>query len=144
MHKESFKIEGMSCASCAKAVERAAQKLDGVTEASVNFATGELSLNYESSKFKFTELKKVIEKAGYRIIEKSGEVDNEQQRQREMSLIWRKFLLAVIFAVPLLFLAMGHMLGEIIGFQTPKLNLFIAFLLLFLIAVTLWSAKLIG
>jgi Cu+-exporting ATPase len=120
VHKESFKIEGMSCASCAKAVERAAQKLDGVTEASVNFATGELSLNYESSKFKFTELKKVIEKAGYRIIEKSGEVDNEQQRQREMSLIWRKFLLAVIFAVPLLFLAMGHMLGEIIGFQTPR------------------------
>ena len=34
--------------------------------------------------------------------------------------------------------------GRVIGFQTPKLNLFIAFLLLFLIAVTLWSAKLIG
>lgn len=38
MKTESFKITGMTCAACAKAVEKAVSKLDGISKASVNFA----------------------------------------------------------------------------------------------------------
>ena len=35
-NKETYKIDGMTCASCAKAVERVTKKLDGVERSSVN------------------------------------------------------------------------------------------------------------
>ena len=37
---ENYKITGMSCAACAKAVERIVKKLDGVEDQNVNIATG--------------------------------------------------------------------------------------------------------
>ena len=37
--KKMLKIEGMTCAACSKAVERACKKIDGVQESSVNLAT---------------------------------------------------------------------------------------------------------
>lgn len=44
MVKKTLKIEGMTCASCASAVERSTKKLKGVSEASVNLATEKLSI----------------------------------------------------------------------------------------------------
>ena len=46
MKKEKFPIEGMECASCAQTVEKSVQKLAGVQEASVNFATEKLTVTY--------------------------------------------------------------------------------------------------
>jgi len=57
---KTMKIEGMTCASCAKNVERATKKLDGVTESNVNFATEKLTISYESSKVKISDIKKAI------------------------------------------------------------------------------------
>ena len=39
MNTETYKIEGMTCASCAKAVERLTKKIDGVEHSNVNIAT---------------------------------------------------------------------------------------------------------
>ena len=47
MKKESFIIEGMSCASCAQTVEKAASKVAGVTQASVNLATEKLNIEMD-------------------------------------------------------------------------------------------------
>ena len=47
MIKKTFKIEGMSCASCSNAVEKSVQKLNGVSKASVNLATEKLSVIYD-------------------------------------------------------------------------------------------------
>ena len=38
-NKETYKIGGMTCASCAKAVERVTKKLDGVEKSNINIAT---------------------------------------------------------------------------------------------------------
>ena len=45
--KKSFKISGMTCAACASRVERFVKKIDGVTDASVNFAAETLTVEYE-------------------------------------------------------------------------------------------------
>jgi Cu+-exporting ATPase len=66
---KSLKIEGMTCAACAKAVERVTRKLDGVTEANVNLATEKLSINYEASMVRLSDIKKAIEQAGYKALE---------------------------------------------------------------------------
>nr|WP_106024726.1 heavy metal translocating P-type ATPase [Clostridium thermopalmarium] len=111
----------MTCASCAKNVERATRKLDGVTESSVNFATEKLTISYESSKVKVSDIKKAIEKAGYKAVEEETSVDTDKERkEKEIKSLWRRFIISAIFTVPLLYMAMGHMFGEALGISLPE------------------------
>lgn len=124
MATKLLKIEGMTCAACAKAVERATRKLDGVSEANVNFATEKLIIDYESSTVKVSDIKKAIEKAGYKAIEEATADDKDKEKkEKEMKLLWKKFIISAIFTVPLLYISMGHMLGfPLPDFISPKLN----------------------
>lgn len=121
---KTMKIEGMTCASCSKAVERATRKLDGVTEANVNLATEKLSISYEASKVKLSDIKKAVEKAGYKAIEEETTVDTDKEKkEKEIKLLWNKFLISAIFTVPLLYISMGHMLGAPLPmFLHPDMN----------------------
>ena len=58
MNVDDIKITGMTCASCAKAVERAVKKLDSSVEANVNMATEKLSISYDRIKLKMKIYKK--------------------------------------------------------------------------------------
>jgi Cu+-exporting ATPase len=108
----TFKIEGMTCASCAKTVEKVTQKLQGVTEANVNFATEKLIINFDSSILKISEIKNAITKAGYKAIEDEFAVDaDKERREHERKALWRRFIISAIFTTPLLYMAMGHMLN---------------------------------
>jgi Cu+-exporting ATPase len=69
MNKESIKVSGMTCAACAQRIEKVVRKLDGVSNASVNFATEKLSIEYDNEKTPATKIKETIEKAGYGVIE---------------------------------------------------------------------------
>ena len=53
MENKVFSIEGMTCASCAQTVEKAAQKLPGVKTANVNLATEKMNIQFDSSAFVF-------------------------------------------------------------------------------------------
>ena len=58
-------VDGMTCASCSAAVERALKKLDGVSEASVNLATNRTAFSYDPAKVKLAQIREAITKAGY-------------------------------------------------------------------------------
>ncbi len=73
MSKESIKIGGMTCAACAIRIEKAAGKLEGVSNASVNFATEKLQLEYDSDKISLDKVKEVIEETGYTVIKDASE-----------------------------------------------------------------------
>jgi Cu+-exporting ATPase len=111
--KSSYKIEGMTCTACAKSVERAVKKLDGVQEANVNFATETLSIEFDNSKVKKSDIKAAIEKAGYKAIDevKTSSDDHQAAKEQEVKKMWNQFLISAIFTVPLLVIAMGHMIG---------------------------------
>jgi Cu+-exporting ATPase len=76
MSKETIAISGMTCAACAKRIEKAVGKLDGVANASVNFATEKLSVAFDDQKASLLLIKGTIEKIGYGVIEevKSNQV----------------------------------------------------------------------
>jgi len=48
--KKTFKLEGLGCANCAAKMERAISKLEGVSQASVNFLTTKLVIEGEDDK----------------------------------------------------------------------------------------------
>ena len=45
--KKTFRLEGLDCANCAAKIERGIAALDGVSNASVNFMTGKLTIEAE-------------------------------------------------------------------------------------------------
>ncbi len=107
-------IEGMTCAACSAASERHIKKLEGIAEANVNFATEKARVIYDPSKTRISEIKNAIVKAGYKPleIEASTKKDEEKdRRQKQIQTLWNKFIVSAVFSVPLLYIAMGHMLG---------------------------------
>ena len=62
--KVKFKIKGIDCANCAAELERAIQKIDGVTEASLSFMTEKLVMEIEDDRKDevLKKLKKVVKK----------------------------------------------------------------------------------
>jgi Cu+-exporting ATPase len=119
---KALKIEGMTCAACAKTVERVTKKLDGVIESNVNFATEKLNISFEPSKVRVSDIKRAVEKAGYKALEEETTVDTDKEKkEKEIKLLWRRFIISLIFSVPLLIITMGHMFGGAIGFKLPEI-----------------------
>lgn len=119
---KTLKIEGMTCAACAKAVERAVKKLDGVAEANVNLATEKLVVSFEPSKVRSSDIKKTVEKAGYKALDDEVvTIDADKARkEHERIVLWRRFILSAVLSVPLLIISMGHMVGAPLGFHLPE------------------------
>ncbi len=63
--KFSFSVQGMVCAMCVKNVENAIKKLNGVKYVSVNLAT-QRAFVIANDNISFEDIKKAIEKAGYK------------------------------------------------------------------------------
>lgn len=106
-------ISGMTCAACAKAIERAVSKLEGVESVSVNFASEKANIKYNPKATRLSEIKQAISKAGYKAleIESSNKVDEDKARkEKEIKVLWTKFIVSAIFTAPLLFYAMAHMI----------------------------------
>ena len=120
----SIQIQGMTCASCAQSVERVTKKLEGVEDASVNLATEKLSISYDPSALRVSDIKKAVEDAGYKVIEEEDTVDTDKEsKDREKKTLWRQFILSAIFTLPLFYISMGHMVGlPIPEFIDPNLN----------------------
>jgi len=120
----TLKIEGMTCAACAKAVERAVRKLDGVSKADVNPATEKLTVYYDSSVIRVSEIKKAVEKAGYKALDEDIAADADKDRKdKEKKALWLRFIISLIFTVPLLYISMGHMIGlPHPGFLDPMMH----------------------
>ncbi|MDD2401633.1 MAG: heavy metal translocating P-type ATPase [Clostridia bacterium] len=112
--KVTIPIEGMTCSSCAQAVERSIGKLDGVSRVSVNFLTEKALVKYDTERVRLSEIKQSIIKAGYipMNIEKNI-IANKQKNpeNKKTKIMWLKFKVAVGFSIPLLYIAMAHMLG---------------------------------
>ncbi len=110
----TYKVTGMSCASCSSKVENGVKNLEGVQSASVNLATEKLTVTYDNKTLTYAELSKFVEKLGYKLekIETNeSTIDQDKLRnEKELKTLWTKFLVSMIFATPLLYIAMAPML----------------------------------
>ena len=60
----SCPVNGMTCASCVRRVEKALEKVDGVTDVSVNLANETANMDLSPTVTE-EDLRKAVEKAGY-------------------------------------------------------------------------------
>jgi Cu+-exporting ATPase len=108
-----LKIKGMTCAACAQASERAVKKLPGVEEAAVNFSTEKLLVKFDKGKLTIDQIKTAGAKAGYEAVDdrESRTDEHKAAKEREIRALWTKFAVSAFFSIPLLYIAMGAMLG---------------------------------
>lgn len=69
----TLNIEGMTCAACANRIEKGLSKLDGVSEATVNFALERATVTYEPEKATIDDMEAKIERLGYRTIKEKAD-----------------------------------------------------------------------
>ena len=106
-------IGDMTCAACAQRVEKAIRKLNGVASVSVNFATEKATVSYDPQQVRLSAIREAIEKAGYKALEikKTAASDEDRARkQKEIRTLWTKFIVAAVFSLPLLYIAMVPMI----------------------------------
>ena len=102
----TLSVDGMHCASCSAAVERALGNLEGVSEASVNLATEKATVKYDPLKLRVRDISNAIKEAGYTPREEVQFSDTEaEKREKEVTGLRKKFRLSLIFAAPLLYIA---------------------------------------
>jgi Cu+-exporting ATPase len=112
-NKVEFPVTGMTCANCAANIERALnKKVSGIVNATVNFASERAAVEYIPGVATVQDMITAIEAAGYGVIspeEISEEEDAEQiARQTEIRDQTRKFIVGVVFALPLFVLSMAR------------------------------------
>lgn len=99
-------IHGMHCSSCASIIQRELQKVAGVDDATVNFASEKANVTYGPGNVQIDELISAVKKAGYTASEVvEGDMQNhdhmhhgESEKQYK-----RKFLLGLVLSLPLVY-----------------------------------------
>lgn len=106
-------IEGMTCASCVKAVEKSISKLKGVSFVSVNLMDEKAIVRFDPSIVKVKDMEKNVKEAGYKAtVILDDDYDRDEIKRRKTIRTFRnKFIFSSIFAVPLLFISMAHTFG---------------------------------
>jgi P-type Cu+ transporter len=96
-----LEIEGMTCASCATRIEKKLNRLDGV-EATVNYATEEAAVSFDSDRVAVDDLIAAVESVGYHAALPSEVVEDDDPTRP----LRRRLTAAVVLSVPLALLAM--------------------------------------
>jgi len=122
----SLPVEGMTCASCVRRIEKALAKVDGVETASVNLATEKAHIVFDPAKAGIEQFRAAVERAGYKIREGTPAVvasaetsaqrpavsqdANDLERQRELDDLGRKWKVSLVVGLVmmgLMFLPLG-------------------------------------
>ena len=108
-------LPGMTCANCANTIERRLNKVDGVLEATVNYANEKATVKYAVGAVTRPELVAAVRKAGYDVVETADSDEPEDAeaaaRQGEIKHQQKRLIVGLIFTTPLFLLSMARDFG---------------------------------
>ena len=102
-----FRVTGMSCAACVSHVENAAKKVGGCGSASASLTTGTLTVDGGDD----GEIIKAVKSAGYGCSRAEKDFVPDFDNKKEIASFGRRLVISLIFLIPLMYLAMGGMIG---------------------------------
>jgi Cu+-exporting ATPase len=120
-------VTGMSCAACARRIERQLSRAPGVSQAQVNFATNRARVTFDPEASSVGALVGVVENTGFGAQEvvrpEDALASEEKARAEESRDLSRRFALSATLTVPLLVLAMAHGKIEFAGMAFVQMAL---------------------
>ena len=119
MDQKVFDVQGMTCASCSAHVEKAANSVSGVSEARVNLLKNSMEVDYDGNPDTLKQISDAVSKAGYEATPRSDKKDSAAATKADATDASEKavkqkrveLISSMAFAIPLLYLAMGEMIG---------------------------------
>lgn len=97
----TYPVKGMTCAGCAQSVESMVNSVEGVEEANVNFATASVFVKYNPSVATAEKINKAVKDIGYELVLSNDALDLDGK-----SSFKRKFVVALVFSLPVMVIAM--------------------------------------
>ncbi len=111
-------VGGMTCAACVRRVEKGLGKLPSVIEVNVNLATERARIQFDRrpQASDIEAVRETIRKLGYAPVDLQAKQAGIEitDHDVEAEQLWRKFLGAAVFTVPVVILAMAPMLSDTI------------------------------
>lgn len=110
--RKTFPVLGMSCASCAASAESIVRHQEGVETASVNFGTGNLTVEYRPDLTSPGKLREAVRSVGYDLLleEESTRQDTlETLHEARIKELKRKTLWAILLSLPVVIIGMFFM-----------------------------------
>ena len=108
-------LTGMTCAACSARIERVLRAAEGVLSAEVNLAAETASIVYDPALTRPQTLRERITEAGFgsQVVSRSAAVFEQRRRAagERLAAQRRELVPAFVFALPLLYVSMGHMAG---------------------------------
>ena len=104
----SLAVSGMTCAACAKNIERVLKKQQGITLAQVNFATEKLNLEFDASIITPEKISKAVQRAGFTL--HMPEEEKPPEPNNGKTLKWSLIITAPLFIfsmLPMIFYSLG-------------------------------------
>ena len=114
--EQKFDVTGMTCSACSAAVEKSVKKLDGISNVTVSLMTNSMTIAYDSEVPEESVIE-AVKKAGYgaQVHHKKGErgaaVSTVNPIEEELKEMRSRVKISFIFLIPLMYIAMGDMIG---------------------------------
>jgi P-type Cu+ transporter len=96
-----FRVDGMTCASCAARIERGLGRLDGVGRAQVNFTTHTATVVYDPAVVRPDRFREKVGELGYSVPDRNAEEPGD-----ELDRLRRRMTLAIALTIPTLLISM--------------------------------------
>ena len=111
-NEHRFDVKGMTCAACARRVERTLADQPGVTSAGVNFALEKATVEV-TDEVTLDDLMRAVADEGYELAAEPTRADSDLAHDIDLAhegeltaAAWRRFLIAAAFTIPLAILGM--------------------------------------
>jgi Cu+-exporting ATPase len=118
METATLKLNGMSCAACARNIETAIQDVSGVSECSVNFGAEQATVQFDPKRTSLSEIQTAVDAAGYGAYPlqdddlMAGETDTEKETRRsETRRLTRKVTVGAVISIVLVIGSLPMMTG---------------------------------
>ncbi|WP_323595197.1 heavy metal translocating P-type ATPase [Aliarcobacter butzleri] len=117
MKSQKFDIKGMTCSACSTAVDRNVKKLEGINEVNVNLLNNSMIVKYDENVLNNETIIKKVQDAGYEaFLVENGKKTQKNSTEKNLGKIEtnelkNRLIVSFIFAIPLFYISMGHMLN---------------------------------
>ncbi len=126
MRQVKFDVEGMTCSSCSARVEKVVKRLNGVKNVNVNLLSNSMIAEYDEKAIDDEKIINTVVNAGYGASvhnEKKNAADKEEKTDKtkeNINSMKKRLAISVCFLIPLMYIAMHHMLYEWFGLPIPE------------------------
>ena len=106
---KKFSITGMTCSACSAGIERTISRLSGVHSAEVSLMNESLKVDFEESILNESDIIQAVIDLGY-----GATLQDEKTllaKKTSSNGLGKRFLLSILFLVPLMYFSMGGMIG---------------------------------